>query len=62
VVAHKKRFGVSDHPVRSDQGGLRDIFLGVAASPRHEEGNMIDQSSSNSFTPIDAPYRSSFPL
>jgi hypothetical protein len=38
VVAHKKRFGVSDHPVRSNKVASR-LLLDVAATPPREEGN-----------------------
>jgi hypothetical protein len=39
VVAHKQRFGVSDHPVRSVKGGLRNIFLDVASVPSSRGGD-----------------------
>src|SRR5262249_54355541 len=38
VVAHKSRFGVNDHPGRSDKEASRH-FLNVASTPPHEEGN-----------------------
>jgi hypothetical protein len=41
VVAHKQRFGVSDHPVRSVKRRLRNIFLDVASSPPLEEGTAL---------------------
>jgi hypothetical protein len=45
VVGHESRVGVSDHPACGAKVGFAENFLNAAATPPHEEGISLAQTS-----------------